>query len=66
MKDMRFPIDIIFADNAGVITMIYHSVLPETYPEVFYPKQLARYVLEVPGGYARKQGIVEGAKIQQK
>ena len=26
MKGMQFPIDIIFADSAGVISMIYHTV----------------------------------------
>ncbi len=65
MKDMQFPIDIIFADQAGVASVIYHNVLPESYPEVFYPKTPALYVLEVPGGYAKKAGIVEGTKIQQ-
>jgi len=63
MKDMLFPIDIIFADSAGVVSMIYHTVSPDTYPEVFYPDTPALYVLEVPAGYAKKAGIVEGAKI---
>ena len=63
MKDMQFPIDIIFAGPDGVVGMIYHTVSPETYPEVFYPNQPARYVLEVPAGYAKKAGIVEGARI---
>lgn len=63
MKDMRFPIDIIWADASGTIVTIAHEVSPETYPEVFMPTAPARYVLEVPAGYAKKAGIAEGQKI---
>ena len=63
MKDMRFAVDIIFADANGIITMIYHTVSPDTYPRVFYPKQPARYVLELPAGFAAANGIAEGSKV---
>lgn len=65
MKGMQFPLDIIWANATGTIITIAHDVLPDTYPTIFYPTQAtARYVLEVPAGFAKKQGIAEGTKIQ--
>jgi len=63
MKDMRFAIDIIWADDDGVIVTIWPNVTPNTYPKVFYPHAPARYVLEVPAGYAATAGIGVGQKI---
>lgn len=63
MKDMNFPIDIVWLDASGVVVSVAAEVSPDTYPEVFYPSALARYVLEVPAGYAEKAGIAEGVKI---
>lgn len=63
MKDMRFSIDILFADSAGNITTIYRNVSPDTYPKVFYPSTPARYVLELPAGYAAAHNVAEGDRI---
>jgi len=64
MKDMHFSIDIIWAASDGTIITIASSVAPETYPEAFYAKEpRARYVLEVPAGFAKRHGIAEGAKL---
>ncbi len=63
MKDMRFPIDIIWADTNGTILTIKRGATPESYPEVFYPANQARYVLEVPAGFSGAHGIAEGQKI---
>lgn len=63
MKDMQFPIDIIWADKEGVIHTILSNVLPSTYPQVFHPVAPALYVLEVPAGYARERAIGVGQKI---
>ena len=51
MKDMQFPIDIIWIDAAMKVVHIEKSVAPDTYPEVFDSPTPARYVLEVPAGY---------------
>ncbi len=53
MKDMRFPIDIIWIDAAMKVVHIEKSVAPNTYPEVFTSPTPARYVLEVPAGYTK-------------
>ena len=63
MKDMRFSLDIIFADAAGNIVTIYKNLSPETYPQQFYPTSPARYVLEVPAGFAQAHGLAVGQKI---
>ena len=63
MKDMRFPLDVIFAAPDGTIVTVYRNLAPDTYPQAFYPSSPASYVLEVPAGYAAQRGIVEGQKI---
>jgi hypothetical protein len=51
MKDMLFPIDIIWLDNDLSIIDFKKDVLPESYPEIFKPKEKAKYVLEVGTGF---------------
>ena len=67
MKDMSFPIDMLFADKGGKVVTIYKNVSPDSYlknpPDIFYPTSPALYVLEVTAGFAKEQGIVEGDKI---
>lgn len=53
MKDMNFPIDIIWAHADGTITTIARDVATSTYPQTFYPATPdAAYVLEVNAGAA--------------
>lgn len=63
MKDMQFAIDIIWIDAEGKIITIAKNVEPASYPEVFYPARPARYVLEVPAGFAQKRSLAEGGKV---
>jgi uncharacterized membrane protein (UPF0127 family) len=63
MKDMRFPIDILWADENGMIVTIEHDVPPSSYPDSFYPTAPASYVLEVPAGFAETHGIAIGQQI---
>ncbi len=39
---------------------IKESAAPETFPEVFYPREKARYVLEANAGFAREYRAVVG------
>ena len=64
MRDMLFPIDIIWADAGGAIVTIAKNIAPETYPHVFEPVAPARYALEVPAGFAARHGIAEGVRIK--
>ncbi len=60
MKDMLFPIDVIWLDEQLRIVDIKRDFKPESYPEIALPKQPARFVLEVPAGFSTKYLVVEG------
>ena len=60
MKDMRFPIDIVWFDEDWKIIDVRTNVSPDTYPEVFYPKSPSRYVLEFNAGTIERYGISVG------
>lgn len=47
MKDMRFSIDMVWLSADGHVVAIQENVAPETFPEVFNPHVLSRYVLEL-------------------
>ena len=55
MKDMYFPIDIIWINADKKIVHIEHRVAPETYPKSFASPIPAQYVLEVPAGYIQNR-----------
>ena len=66
MKDMRFSLDIIWADASGNIVTIERGAALESYPKAFEPSAPARYVLEVPAGFSERHGITEGMKLEFK
>lgn len=63
MKDMRFPIDIIWIDEFLRIVTITADASPNSYPTVFYPSSPAKYILEVNTGFAREHGISVGDRV---
>jgi hypothetical protein len=60
MRDMRFPIDILWLSDTGAVVYMVQNVSPETYPENFAPYDPARYVLELPTGWAREHNVQIG------
>ena len=50
MKDMNFPIDIVWLDGAKHMVDIERNVSPDTFPHVFYPPRPVKYVLETNPG----------------
>ncbi len=64
MKDMRFPIDIIWLSTDKKVLHLEENVEPKTYPNNFCPGQAAQYVIEVNSGVARKAKIEEGKQLQ--
>ena len=64
MKDMRFPIDIIWIDENYSIIDIKHNAQPESFPEIFYPQTNAKYVLEVNAGFTKQHDIFVGDQVQ--
>lgn len=63
MKDMNFPIDIIWLDDRYRVVHIEANVSPNTYPKSFTPDEESLYVLEVAAGRAEVAGITEGATL---
>ena len=60
MKDMLFPLDIIWIGSDWRITHIEHSLATSTYPAVFYPEAPSRYVLEISSGLSDTLGLKTG------
>lgn len=63
MKNMNFPIDIIWIDEEWIVAGVEKDAQPESYPEVFTPNRSVKYILEVPAGTADEFGIDTGAKV---
>lgn len=60
MPHMYFALDMVWFGNDRTIVDITHDATPESFPNLFEPKDPARYVLEVPAGYADLHGWKEG------
>ncbi len=60
MKDMKFPIDIIWLNEKGKIVSIERDVAPETYPKVFFPPDKSLFILEANAGFAQKNKLMVG------
>lgn len=60
MKEMKYPIDIIwFGENKKIVYM-KENVDPNTYPRGFTPDDVVLYVLEVPAGFIEAHKISLG------
>lgn len=58
MKDMNFPLDIIWLDkDKKVIYIVKNAPVEEPAETVYQPKEDARYVIELPVGSVTKAGI---------
>lgn len=63
MKDMNFPIDIIWLDQNKKVVHIEHSLSPSTYSDSFGPETPTQYVIEIPAGDTTKVGLKVGDVI---
>jgi len=64
MKDMNFPIDIIWLSQDLKVVYVEKDAKPESYPNSFSPAKKAQYVLEVTSGFAEKNNLKEGDSVQ--
>ena len=64
MKDMQFSIDMVWISADKKIVYMAQNVSPDTYPEDFVPTAPARYVLELPAGYATAHNVKVGDSVQ--
>lgn len=63
MKNTYIPLDMLFIDADGVVVGVVHQAEPLTTDRrsVGLP---SRYVLEVPGGWARSRGVDAGSRVR--
>jgi len=64
MKDMNFPIDIIWINEEKKIVFLKENVSPDTFPETFSSEKDSKYVLEVMAGFSQKNNLEEGETVQ--
>jgi uncharacterized membrane protein (UPF0127 family) len=69
MKDMLFPIDIVWINEDGIVVHVVHNATPASYfvtnpPQTFVNTPDAKYVLEVASGQAEKFGLYLGTKVK--
>lgn len=63
MKDMLFPIDVMWVSSDGVVVHIERHILPESFPQVYTNKVPARYVIETVGDFAELHNIEIGSLV---
>ena len=63
MKNTSIPLDIIFADEAGVITKIFQNARPLSTTRIFGGNEV-QYVLEINAGLTKSLGIKTGGFLK--
>src|SRR5918999_5859831 len=66
MKNMKFPIDIIWIDTDKTVVHIEHNLQPcssELLCPTYKPNDDSMYVLETLGGFAERYDIVKGTRV---
>ncbi|GAB6860868.1 DUF192 domain-containing protein [Haloplanus litoreus] len=64
MRDMAFPLDIVFVAADGTITTIHHAPVHDGSGDLKQYSGRARYVLEVPMGYTNRTGVDVGDRVR--
>ncbi|MFW2541940.1 DUF192 domain-containing protein [Primorskyibacter sp. 2E107] len=63
MKNTLIPLDMIFADAAGVVTKVHTRAIPGDLTPI-PSEDPAQFVLEINGGLAAQMGIKPGAEMR--
>ena len=63
MKEMLFPIDIIWIDESFTVVDVTPDIFPESFPATFTPARPAAHALEVNAGFAFRHGISVGDTV---
>lgn len=61
MKDMKFPIDIIWLDQDGKVITLESNVSPDTFPKVFFPLENSLYTIEANSGFIDQNQLEVGS-----
>jgi len=62
MRDMRFPLNIVFVDNHRRITRIFRASVERERPLTHY-RGRGQWVLEVPMGWSRRHNVTPGDRV---
>jgi len=63
MKDMNFPIDIIWIDENFQVIDITENFKPESFPRAVKPQKPVQYVVEVNAGWVKKHRVHIGSPV---
>lgn len=63
MKNTLIPLDMIFADPAGLVTRVHENAVPGDLTPIPGGEGV-KFVLEINGGLARRAGIVPGSQLR--
>jgi uncharacterized membrane protein (UPF0127 family) len=63
MKDMRFPIDVIWIGEDFKVVDVVRSMQPDSYPQIFEPQSPAKYVLETKAFFTNIAGVNIGDPV---
>jgi hypothetical protein len=63
MKDVSFPIDILWLDKDFKVIHMEKNVSPNTYPNSFYPSKPAQYAIEFRANLLDKIDLAEGDSV---
>ena len=64
MKDMHYPIDIVWIDSNWKVVGVSEAVDPSSYPAVFYSPVPVQYVIEVNAHESAKDGLIVDAHLR--
>lgn len=64
MKDMRFPIDIIWISGEKKVVGVEADVSPSSYPMRFRPEAPVRFAVEVNAGWSSAHGVTAGDAVE--
>ena len=63
MREMSFPLDIVYVAANGTVTRIHHAPVPDGEYERRYPGE-GKYVLEVNRGWTNETGVTVGDRLR--
>lgn len=64
MKDMQFPIDVVWVSEDLRVVEVVHRLDPDTYPQIFEPPQPAKYMIETKVNFTETFGIQVGDSVR--
>ena len=63
MKDMNFPIDIVWINKDLKVVYVKENATPDSFPESFSSGEKVLYVLEVSAGFSEKNNLQIGDEV---